>query len=162
MVHLAVHPLPRKFRRQDAALAVFADCTNDQFTLKNMHAKLGTTVIKCLCIADTHRFARRFAVGLRPDCRTLAGNLRFCMYIILPDLFNTLCQHNVHPLCVLPVRHNALDDAKIARTGVVVNAVLQIAANTKDSFAAVRLCLITKSRFACRAKSLAIRWRSVV
>ena len=37
MVHLAVDPLPGKFRCQDAAFAEFADGTDDELALENMH-----------------------------------------------------------------------------------------------------------------------------
>lgn len=76
MVHLAVDPLPRKFRRQDTALAVFADGPDDELPLKNVHPQPGAAVIKRLCAADAGGLSLARFIGFRPERGTLTGNLR--------------------------------------------------------------------------------------
>ena len=94
VVHLAVDPLPGKFRRQDAALAVFADGTDNEFALENMHTQVGAAVIKRLRAADAGGLALALFVGLCPKRGALAGDLRFCVYVVLSDLFNACCNHS--------------------------------------------------------------------
>lgn len=129
MVHLAVDPLPRKFWRQDIALAVFADGPDDELPLKNMHPQPGAAVIKRLCAADTDRLSLTLFVGFRPERSTLAGNLRLCIYIILSYLFNSCGKYISFPpfgQCRLRIHYHA-----DWRCG---NGLRNLAQNTKDSY----------------------------
>lgn len=97
MVHLAVDPLPRKFWRQDTALAVFADGPDDELPLKNMHPQPGAAVIKRLCAADAGGLSLARFIGFRSERGTLTGNLRLCIYIIMSHLFNSCGKHISFP-----------------------------------------------------------------
>ena len=129
VVHLAVDPLPRKFRCQDTALAVFADGPDDEFPLKNMHPQPGAAVIKRLCAADAGGLSLTLFVGFRPVRSTLAGNLQLCIYIILSYLFNSCGKHISFPpfgQCRLRIHYHA--DLRC------VNGLRNLAQNTKESY----------------------------
>ena len=92
-IHLPVHPQPGELGGEDAALAELPDGPHHQLAGEDMDLQPVAAVIEGLGPADGHGLALGGLVGFGPDLGPLGGDLGLCVDVILPDGFDTWCEH---------------------------------------------------------------------
>ena len=88
-VDFIVNPQPAEFRRQDCAFAILAACTDNKLTFPDVDRQFVAGVLECLC--NTNDVGKTFGPlkGFGPAPGSLVRNVRFCIYIVLANFFNS-------------------------------------------------------------------------